>query len=132
MFSITTLRQKFNDLIDFTGEVGKQVLGAEPNLIAILTGHRGPLAHSDPGGKLETPRRYVRGEAVRARYWYDTDDEPDRKERRMAECLAHQVVPWEAFEAIVTKNDQRKQQVQEILADLGQSIPVATRPDWYF
>jgi hypothetical protein len=36
-------------------------------------------------------------ELMRATYWADTDDDPDRKERRTAECLVHRAVPWVSF-----------------------------------
>jgi hypothetical protein len=64
--------------------------------------------------------------------WNDTPDDPDRRERRMAECLVHRQVPWEAFIEIQTISQDRCQEVETILADLGHTIPVRSHPQAYF
>jgi hypothetical protein len=69
---------------------------------------------------------------MEATMWNNTTENPDRMERRMAECLVHQRVPWEAFIEILTISQDRRQQVEMILADLGHSIPVRSHPQAYF
>lgn len=64
--------------------------------------------------------------------WSNTPEEPDRKERRMAECLAHDCVPWEAFTTVVVKTPECAQRAASAISSLGQSTPVVVRPDWYF
>jgi hypothetical protein len=61
---------------------------------------------------------------MRQRIWTNTRDQPDRMERRMAEFLVHQHVPWSTFVGIG--------QVESVLASVGVSATVLARPDWYF
>ena len=69
---------------------------------------------------------------MRAMMWNDTVEEPDRMERRMAECLVHEVVPWEAFTEIHVRTAERRTQVEELLRLGVTPGPVRVTPDWYF
>jgi hypothetical protein len=64
--------------------------------------------------------------------WSNTPEEPDRKERRMAECLAYERVPWEAFTTVAVKTEECAERASKIIAGLGKCTPVDVRPDWYF
>ncbi|WP_432560417.1 type II toxin-antitoxin system toxin DNA ADP-ribosyl transferase DarT [Granulicoccus sp. GXG6511] len=66
------------------------------------------------------------------RYWNSTPEEPDRKERRQAECLVHPHVPWPLFDAVVTKTDEIAIAVHAVLASVDAHTAVAVRRDWYF
>jgi ssDNA thymidine ADP-ribosyltransferase DarT-like protein len=66
------------------------------------------------------------------RYWNNTQDDPERKERRQAECLVHPGVPWQVIEGIATKTEPARAQVELILDTAGQSTPVVVSPEWYF
>ena len=67
-----------------------------------------------------------------ATYWNNTPDHPDRKERRQAECLVHPFVPWPLIEAVATKSERARDQVNAVLGTAGQPTPVAVRAHWYF
>ena len=67
-----------------------------------------------------------------ATMWNDTIDEPDRMERRMAECLVHEVVPWEAFTEVHVRTAERKSEVKELLGPGVTANQVRVTPDWYF
>ena len=71
-------------------------------------------------------------ELMRAVMWNNTDDEPDRMERRMAECLVHRNVPWSNVQQIVVLDAKRKTAVEQILGSVGVAIPVSVRPGWYY
>jgi len=71
-------------------------------------------------------------ELMEATWWNNTPEDPERRERRMAECLVHQRVPWEAFAGIVTRNDARRSEAEALLATVGVSTTVRSRPGWYF
>lgn len=66
------------------------------------------------------------------RYWSSTPDDPDRKERRQAECLVHPGVPWELIQAVVTKTDGACRRVESALGAVGVETPVIVRAGWYF
>ncbi len=66
------------------------------------------------------------------RYWSDTEAYPDRRERRMAECLVLSAVPWDAFLFVGAKSQTVADEVQELIGSGGSAPRVATRPGWYF
>jgi len=67
-----------------------------------------------------------------AKYWGNTPDDPDRKERRQAECLVHPRVPWQVIEGIATKTERARAQVEGVLGAAGQSTSVVVSAEWYF
>lgn len=69
---------------------------------------------------------------MKQRMWKNTVEEPDRQERRMAECLVHQVVPWSALHEVVAKNDSTADEARTALAAAALSVKVAVRPTWYY
>lgn len=69
---------------------------------------------------------------MKRKYWYDTDDDPDRKRRRQAGFLVHGGFPWTLVEAIVVMNNAREAQVQTLLQRAAHKPPVSVRRDWYY
>ncbi len=69
---------------------------------------------------------------MRQQYWNNTPDEPQRVERRMAECLALDRVAWEAVVSIGTQSEIVAGEVRSILAAAGTDVPVHVRAGWYF
>ncbi|MGH3826603.1 MAG: DarT ssDNA thymidine ADP-ribosyltransferase family protein [Pseudonocardiaceae bacterium] len=69
---------------------------------------------------------------MRARMWNNTPSEPDRRERRMAECLVHRQVPWWAIEYVVARTPARATEARATLARFSQGSAVGTRSAWYF
>ena len=65
-------------------------------------------------------------------YWFDTEAYPDRRERRMAECLVPSAVPWDAFQFVGAKSQTVANEANELIADSGSAQRVAVRPAWYF
>jgi len=71
-------------------------------------------------------------EVIRARYWSDTQEDPDRKRRKQAEFLIHQSVPWRWFHCVGVIDHRRAQQVREIIAGAGHQPEVVVQPGWYY
>jgi hypothetical protein len=69
---------------------------------------------------------------MQERYWRSTEDYPDRRERRMAECLVHNQVLWDAFSRVVTRNRRGAALAQSTFDSLAIDTPVTVRSDWYF
>ncbi|MGC4109817.1 MAG: DUF4433 domain-containing protein [Nocardioides sp.] len=72
---------------------------------------------------------HISWDVIVARYW---SDYPDGADLRAAEFLVHESVPWEAVEAIVTKTEETRAQVEAMVAGLRHSPRVVVRPGWYF
>jgi hypothetical protein len=75
---------------------------------------------------------YVDWVLMEQQMWNNTPSEPDRMERRMAEFLVYQHVPWDAFLGVATFDKARSEQAEQILASVGCSTRVEVRRRWYF
>ena len=74
-------------------------------------------------------RDHISWDVIAAKYWTDFADGADL---RAAEFLVYESVSWEAVEAIVTKTEETRGQVQAMVAGLDHSPPVSVRGQWYF
>ncbi|WP_344845139.1 type II toxin-antitoxin system toxin DNA ADP-ribosyl transferase DarT [Kribbella ginsengisoli] len=59
-------------------------------------------------------------------------DHPDRIERRMAEFLVHDTVPFGNLLAIGVKSPDLAAEVDQVLEQHGSSLRALVRPAWYF
>lgn len=65
-------------------------------------------------------------------YWNDTAEDIDRKRRRMAEFLIYEYFPVNCIGLIAVKNEQKKQEVEQIVSQKQQQIPVKVYENWYY
>ena len=69
---------------------------------------------------------------MNSRYWFDTDDDLDRKRRRQAEFLIHRRFPVRLIHRIGVIDQHRKTETEALLAEFGPAITVAAEPGWYY
>lgn len=69
---------------------------------------------------------------MKAKYWFDTEEDGDRKRRRQAEFLVHNQFPLAALLAIVVKSEEFKTKVEELLRERGIACRVVVKPEWYY
>ncbi|MXY10418.1 MAG: DUF4433 domain-containing protein [Acidimicrobiaceae bacterium] len=104
----------------------------EEGLSFVFTDRNAALRIADYGDDLEDLDDYVDWDLMEGRMWNNTYEEPDRQERRMAELLVHDHVPWSAFIGVAARNDNKCRQAEHALSSVGIEIPVRPRPGWYF
>jgi ssDNA thymidine ADP-ribosyltransferase, DarT len=104
-------------------QTGCSVVTTDRNAVLGLAAFRQGLEGLDAG---------VDWQLMEATWWNNTIQEPDRMERRMAECLAHQVVPWEAVTEVHVRTNARKAEVEALLGQGMTPGPVLVTPDWYY
>ena len=64
--------------------------------------------------------------------WSSDDEHPDRMERRMAECLVHGSVPWEALMFVGARDQTVADEVVSLVGTDESAPSVAVRRHWYF
>jgi hypothetical protein len=109
--------------VEMLRSLGLTLLATDRNAVLDLA------LFSNDDSKLGT---LIDWDLMQAKYWNNTSEEPDRRERRMAECLAHNRVPWQAFNEVVAKSEACATTARATLASLGVTTPVVVRPSWYF
>jgi len=71
-------------------------------------------------------------ELMQSNYWFDTEEDPNRKCRRQAEFLVHQFCPWTLITEIGVINTTIQTQVRQILQNVNYQPPVRVYPNWYY
>lgn len=69
---------------------------------------------------------------MRARQWAGTEQDKDRRRRRMAEFLVHEAVPTGLLTAIGVFDEAARATVAGFVADAGLDTVVGIRRAWYF
>ncbi len=67
-----------------------------------------------------------------AKWWNDTQEDPDRSRRRQAEFLVHRRFPWRLVADIAVKSVRIEQMVCPALDGQGHVPMVSVRRDWYY
>lgn len=69
-----------------------------------------------------------------ATWWNNIPEYPDRKERKQAEFLVHEFVPWDLVEFLAVMTPQVKERVEAMLAQhpISMRRPVRIERGWYY
>ncbi len=73
-------------------------------------------------------------QAIRARRWFDTPEQPYRKEKKQAELLVHRFFPWELVEGIGVLDSGMARGVRQVLEAFPKAMwrTVWVKRDWYY
>lgn len=102
---------------------------SEEGCVLIFTDRNAVLKIARFSADVDEMGGFTDWELMRAVWWRNTDEEPDRRERRQAECLVLDRVPFAVFQEIVVHDEAVAKQAQGALT--GLSVPVVVRADWY-
>ena len=105
---------------------------AQEHLRFVFTDRNAALGFARYGDDLQALDDYLDWELMAGLMWNNTNEEPDRQERRMAEFLVHDHVPWPAFIGVATRDDEKCRQAEHVLSSVGVEILVKARSEWYF
>ena len=99
----------------------------------VFTDRNAALGHvvefgSDPAELDE----FVDWKLMEARMWSNTAQDPDRRDRRMAELLVYRRVPWSAITEVAARTKEIAERASEALASVGVKTPVVVKSGWYF
>lgn len=70
--------------------------------------------------------------AAVAKYWTDTQEDPDLQRRKQAEFLVHQRCSWHCVRGIGTYNAEIQRQVEQILSSARHTPVVKVHKSWYY
>jgi hypothetical protein len=104
----------------------------EHDLDLVFTDRNAVLAIARMSDNLDDLDDLVDWPLMRQRMWNNTPQEPDRMERRMAECLVHEGIPWQCFFEVVANTRSCAQTVEGILGNLDHQPKLSVRSGWYF
>ncbi len=104
---------------------------AEAEVDWVFTEGHAEMAFTDFYNDLEDLDK-IDWPVMRSRYWFDTDEHPDRKRKRQAEFLVHQFFPWELVEYIGVYGKGIEEQVQRLLAKSKHAPQIGVERGWYY
>lgn len=104
----------------------------EHKLAFVFTNRNAVLSIARYGNNLADLDSYVDWPLMQSQWFKNTPEEPDRRERRMAELLVHRHVPWSAIIGVAAKTEKLRRQTLTTLATVGVTTPVKIKSGWYF
>lgn len=71
-------------------------------------------------------------EVIHSREWSNTQEDPGRRERKMAEFLAYRFVPWSCIVGIGVYSERYRQDAVRLLEGADHLPKVRVVPKWYY
>ena len=98
----------------------------------VFTDGHAAMAYADFYTDLEALGDVIDWELMESKFWFNTEDDPNRKCRRQAEFLVHQFFPWHLIQEIGVINTTIQIQVREILQSFNIQTLVNVYSRWYY
>ena len=121
---VPTYQKGCDDVVYLVSTLGQLRAAGQP---VLLTDRNATLAVAEFA--LDAADLEIDWQLMQERYWGDTPEYPDRREKRMAECLVHRIVEPTGIMALVTKSQAVAERVGRLV---GNTWPVSVIGDWYF
>ncbi|MGH3516402.1 MAG: type II toxin-antitoxin system toxin DNA ADP-ribosyl transferase DarT [Haloechinothrix sp.] len=99
----------------------------ELHLRTVFTDRNAALAFTTFANDSAKLDNLIDWQLMKERMWNNTPEQPDRMERRMAECLVHQRVPWSAFLDVTARNSTCARQARQLLATVDSGVRHVSR-----
>jgi hypothetical protein len=107
----------------------------------LVRDHCDGFAFTDGHGIMQTTRFFndlrhlkdnIDWQIMQAKFWRDTNEDPDRKRRRQAEFLAFKFVPWSIIDSVAVMRAIDLAAIRRTLYDADHKTPVEAKPIWYY
>jgi len=107
---------------------------SDGGLAYVYTDGHAVMEYSDFFDDLVSLYQYpiIDWELMESRYWFNTEEDPDRKRRRQAEFLVYQFFPWHLVNEIGVINSTIQTQVRNLLLKSVHKPNILVRRDWYY
>ncbi len=102
------------------------------NLPFVFTDRNAATSYARFSDRADELDRFVDWELMEDRWWHDSPEDPDRMNRRMAEFLVHERVPWKVFIGLAARSNEDAATARDCLAKVNIDVSVLVRPGWYY
>ena len=98
----------------------------------VFTDGHAAMAYADFYTDLEALGHVIDWDLMELKFWFNTEDDPNRSCRRQAEFLVHQFFHWHLIQEIGVINTTIQIQVREILQSFNIQTLVNVYSRWYY
>lgn len=126
---VPTYRGGQEGLVYLVARVGTIV---DRELEYVLTDRNAAEALTAFSDRIDDLEEFVDWPLMGERMWHNTQEDPHRRSRRMAEFLVHGCVPWDALVGLAARTEEDSRKAATRLASLAGDVRIMVRPGWYF
>lgn len=90
------------------------------------------MAYADFHTDIKKLEAVIDRDVMQSKYWFDTNDDPNRKFRRQAEFLVYASLPVSLITEVGVCNSEIKEQVEQIFVGTNHRPLVQIHSDWYY
>jgi len=108
--------------------------------IEVIVSEGTPFVFTDAHAEMEVSEQFtdlsklseIDWELMASRWWNDTIEYPNRKQRRQAEFLVHKFCPWKLVSEIGVMNKEVAELVAGMLGGSTVQPQITVHPEWYY